>query len=129
MANRCCGKTSLDVAELDSLFQRSQRVPFWNELLADKPFIAGGGNGFHHGGVVKLLSFVDLISAWVAAGMVVTDILMVLLDCANHVTFHDLHMINIVEELEPIGANAFADLNAPGSVVGHIIFVVHFAVE
>ena len=51
------------------------------------------------------------------------------LDRGDQVALHDLHVIDVVEQLEPLGADAAADLDAPGGVVALVVLVVHLAVE
>ena len=47
----------------------------------------------------------------------------------DHVPFHDLHVVDVVEQLESLRADALAKLHAPGGMVAHVISVVHLAVE
>ena len=54
---------------------------------------------------------------------------MIFADRADHIAFHDLHVVDIVEQLEVFGADAFDQLDTPASVVAHVILVIHLAVE
>ena len=58
------------------------------------------GDGLGDGSVVQLLGVVDLVPAGVAAGVVVAVVLAVRLDRADHVPLHDLHVVDVVEQLE-----------------------------
>ena len=55
-----------------------------------------GGNRF----VVQLLCVVQLVAAGVAAGVKVGDVANVVTNRANHVALHDLHVIDVVQQLE-----------------------------
>ena len=48
---------------------------------------------------------------------------------ANHVAFHDLHVVDVVEQLEPRRADFLHELDAPGRVIAHVVVVIHLAVE
>src|SRR5580704_15897945 len=50
-------------------------------------------------------------------------------DRADHVPFHDLHMIDVVKQLHPSGTNRLADLDTPGGMICLIVRMVHFAVQ
>lgn len=61
--------------------------------------------------------------------MVMAEVLVIFADGIADVAIHDLHMENIVEELEALGADAFDEFDAPGSMVALIIGMGAFAVE
>ena len=48
---------------------------------------------------------------------------------AWHVAFHDLGMVDVVQDLHVGRADPRADLDAPGHVVEHVALVVDLAVE
>ena len=105
--------------------QRLQRVgPLGDELLGHEALVAGLDDGLHDGRVVDLLRLVDLVAARHAAGVEVGDVLDVLLDRGDQVAFHDLHVVDVVEQLEPLGADLLAHLDAPGRVVALVVLVV-----
>ena len=79
--------------------------------------------------VVELLSVVDFVPAGVAAGVVVAVEVAVRLDGPDHVAFHDLHVVDVVEQLEVARPDALHQLDAPGRVVAHVVLVVDLAVE
>ena len=87
----------------------------------------GFDNGLHHRWIIEFLRVVDFVAARNTAGVIMGDIgaaasmifLFVTFDCADHVTFHDLHVINIVEQFESLGTDPFAQLN-PQAVWSHI---------
>ena len=57
------------------------------------------------------------------------DVLDIVPDGADHVALHDLHMVDVVEQFEPIRTDAFAKLDTPSRVVALVILVIHLAVE
>ena len=61
--------------------------------------------------------------------MEMRQILKVVADGSDDVAFHNLHMVNVVQEFDARRIYPFHHANAPDSVIAHIIFVVHFAVE
>ena len=64
-----------------------------------------------------------------AAGVVVGDVGMELLNRRDHVSFHDLHVVDVVEQLEVLRADPLAQFDTPYSVVAHVVRVVDLAVE
>jgi RNA polymerase sigma-70 factor (ECF subfamily) len=122
--------SQLHVADLDALLERSKRVrAFGNKFLGAEPFEARIDDGFHHGRVIDFLALVNFAAAGHAARVIMGDVLMIRADGGDHVAFHDLHVIDVVEQLEALRADAFDQLNSPGRVVAHVIVVVMFAVE
>ena len=61
--------------------------------------------------------------------MEVIYILDVIRDCADQVTFHYLHMINIIEQSYSRRIDALADFHSPCSMVALVIRVIHLAVK
>lgn len=66
-------------------------------FLADVAAEARVFDGFANGGVVEFLGGVKFMPAGDSSGVIVGDVLVVGLDGANDITFHDLHVVNIVE--------------------------------
>ena len=64
-----------------------------------------------------------------AAGVIVRDELPVVADRADHVAFHDLHVVNVVEQFESFGADPLDQLDSPRCVVAHVILVIDLAVQ
>src|SRR3712207_1105634 len=79
--------------------------------------------------VGDLLRTIGLVSARVPRDVVVAEGVVVGLDGANEVPFHDLHVIDVVEEPHSRRGHALDDLQPPGSVVALIVWVVDLAVE
>src|SRR4051812_18862823 len=89
-------------AELDRLVQAGQGVADRDELVGHEALEADAGDGPGDGLVVQLLGLVELVAARVAAGVVVAEGVVVLLDRADHVAFHDLHVVDVIEQLEVV---------------------------
>ena len=118
------------VADADCLFERSDGVGAGgDEFLGDVAFEAGLDDGFHDRGVVEFLRFVDLVAAGDAAGVVVGEVLVLAFDRGDDVALHDLHVVDVVEQLEIGGADLLAQLDAPRAFVALVIGMVHPAVE
>ena len=56
-------------------------------------------------------------------------VLMVLLDRVAHVAVHDLHVENVIEQFEPLGAETLHQFDTPRRVVALVVFVAALAVE
>src|SRR5699024_1406423 len=109
---------------------RSQFVSaFRHKLLCHKAFKARFMYRFHNSGIVQLLCFVDLITARHTAGMVVSEVGMVILYGTDNISFHDLHMVDIIEQLKAVRPDSFGKPYAPGGMIALIIRVIYFAVE
>ena len=63
----------LNIAEVNCLAQRGQRVLAGNKFMRDKPGEPGGHDTAHHTGPIDLLCIVEFMPAWDAAGMEVTQ--------------------------------------------------------
>src|SRR5688500_12677419 len=61
--------------------------------------------------------------------MIMANVIFVILDCADHIAFHDLHMVNVIEKFEMITSDLIDKFNTPGSIVTLIIEMIDFAVE
>src|SRR5919199_6221002 len=119
----------IDVAEGESSFERRGRGTLRNQLLPDEACIAGGGDGAYDRGITQLLGLVKLVPARIAGSMVMADAVMMRANGADDITFHDLHVINIVEQLDTWGIDHSDDLSTPVCVVALVITVIHLAVE
>ena len=58
-----------------------------------------------------------------------SDVFDVLLNGPDDVALHDLHVVNVIQQLHSRRIHPFAKLNAPRGVVTHITGVIDFAVE
>ena len=79
--------------------------------------------------IIQFLRLVNFRAARHAAGVVVVEVLMVLADGVAHVAVHDLHVVNVVEQLEPLGTDALDQFHAPRHMIALIILVIALAVQ
>src|SRR5688572_21528378 len=100
-----------------------------HKLLRDEAFETGVYDGLDHGRVMDFLRLINLTASWHAAGMVMRDIGMMLLDRCDHVSLHNLHVVNVVQQLKPFGADLFGKFNPPRRMIALVIPVIHFAVQ
>lgn len=97
--------------------------------MRDVPAEAQPGDGFGDKAVIELLRIVNLMAARISSGVEMTQPWNIVLDGAADVAFHNLEVINIVEQLDTRRVHALAYIDAPGGVIAHVILVIHFAVE
>src|SRR5688572_13747122 len=69
------------------------------------------------------------MSARHAAGMEVGDVLPVVTDGPDDVPLHDLHMVDVVEELHPRRAHPPHHRYAERGVISLVVWVIHLAVQ
>src|SRR5215510_13104544 len=118
-----------NVTDLICLFEGGEWIAFRNEFLRDESSELQVGDRLHHPLVVQLLRVVDLVAARDAAGMKVGDVLDVRLDRGDHIAFHDLHMVDVVQDLQSRRRDALHHLRGPRGVVGMVVLVIDLAVQ
>src|SRR5262249_44571526 len=64
-----------------------------------------------------------------ATRVIMAEILVLILDGADDIALHDLHVVDVVEELEMGRTDFLADLDTPRGMVAHVIAVINLAVE
>src|ERR1035437_2864751 len=89
------------VAQVKRLLEACNRISRRDEFLPDKALVAGSGDGTHDGRIVELLFGADFMPSMIAAGVIVCNHLGVSLDGADNIAFHYLHVVDIVEQLDP----------------------------
>jgi len=97
--------------------------------VGEEALVAGVGYGLCDCVPVDFLGVVDLIASGIAAGVEVADEGDVFGDGADEIAFHNLHVIDVVEQFDSRRADALHQLDSPCAVVGHVVLVVHLAVE
>ena len=102
---------------------------FGTNSCADESGEARVGDRLHHATVVQLLRVVDLGAAGHAAGVIVRDVLRVGANRRDDVAFHDLHVVDVVQQLEARRRDALHDLHGPRRVVGLVVLVIDLAVQ
>src|SRR5467141_88433 len=129
MVHLCSSGSGLDVAEVGGLAEGGKGVAGGDELVGDVAAEVGGGDAAHYAVPLDFLGGVEFVAAGDAAGVEVGDPIDIFLDGADQVTFHDLHVIDVVEQLDAWRINGLDDLHSPSGVVAHVVFVVALAVE
>ncbi len=128
-----CGALGLHIAHFGGVPEGGGFVvPVGDELLRYEVVEACGENGAHYRGVVNFLRVVEFAAAGVAGGVVVADVFLVFADVADDVAVHDLHVINVEQQLEVRRANLLDGLDAKLDIVAliagvtlHRVAVVH----
>src|SRR5687768_5665176 len=87
-----------DIAEHHRFAQRGQRIELRNEFVREVYGKTGVDGGPADGRPLQLLRVVELVSDRHAAGVIVRDVLVMLLDGADLVACHDLHVVDVVEQ-------------------------------
>src|ERR1700674_781103 len=129
MVHLCSWRSGLDVAEVGGLAEGGERVAGGDEFVGDVAAEVGGGDAAHQPVPWDFLGGVECVAAGNAAGVEVGDPIDIFLDGADQVTFHDLHVIDVEEELDAGRVDGLDDLYSPGGVVAHIVVVVDLAIE
>src|SRR6266853_2793506 len=91
------GMRPLDVAGVGSLAKRGERVARGHKLVGDVAAIFGGGDAAHDSIPLHFLGAVELVAARNAASVEVTDPVDIFLDGPDQISFHDLHVVDVVE--------------------------------
>src|SRR5690606_25759996 len=91
-----------DITNLHTLFQRSQRVTLGNKLLPHKTGKTSFVNSLHDSRVIQLLCFVNFVSAWYTSRMIMTYILVIFSDSSDDISFHNLHVVNIIKQFNTL---------------------------
>src|ERR1700751_4125262 len=115
----------LDVAEVGGFTQGGQGVALGEEFVRDVTFVAGGDNAAHHAVPLHFLSTVEFVATGDAAGVEVAHPLNVFLHGANQITFHDLHVVDVVKELDVGRVDGRDHFDTPGRVVAHVVVMIH----
>src|SRR5258708_2067310 len=90
---------------------------------------SGVGDAPHHAVPLHFLGTVEFMAAGPAAGVKVPDPLDILSDGGDQIAFHDLHVVDVVEQLHVRRIYFLHYAHSPTRVVTHVIVVVAFAVE
>src|ERR1035441_1543867 len=125
------GPSYLHGEDFDCLLEAGRRVASLSGrvFVAHVPGEIQVGDGLGDEPVVQFLRLVDFLAPRIAAGVEVPDPLYVVADIAHDIAVHDLGVIDIVEDLDARRVDALDDVDAPGDVVEHVVFVVDLAVE
>src|SRR6266567_4284313 len=122
-------KCDLDVAEIGGLAQGRERVARRDKLVSHVAAEVGGRDSAHDAVPLDFLGAVEFVAAGNAASVEVSDPIDVFLNGADQIAFHDLHVIDVEEELDAGRVDGLDNLNAPSGVVAHVVVVVDLAIE
>jgi hypothetical protein len=103
------------------------RIPFGNKLMANESFIAGRLDRGIDGGIVNFLVLIRLTPAGISRRVVVGKIGMVLLDRADDIALHYLHVVNIIEQPDRGRIDLLDELHAPTRVIALVTGMIDFA--
>ena len=89
------------IAQLHGLFQPRERVTRRNEFLPDVARVADVDQLLHDRGIVHFLILVEFATSGNACRVNVPDDVLVLLDAADDVAVHELHVVDVEQQLDP----------------------------
>src|SRR5687768_14267975 len=118
-----------DGAEFYRFRQRRARVLRRDEFLRDITLESGLGDRARDCRIVELLRGVYLVPSRHAGSVIVTDVLVIVADGANDIPFHDLHVVDVVQQLETIGADFLRQRDAPRRTIALVVRMIDPGVE
>ena len=74
-------------------------IAFGDEFVTDIEIIIGLCNRLYHSRIVDLLFIVEVIAARVSSRMEMSDLLNVFFDGSDEIALHNLHVVDVVEQL------------------------------
>ena len=80
--------------------QRSERIAGGDEFVGHVPAEVRGGDAAHYSVPLDFLSTVEFVAAGYASGVEVSNPIDVFLNGADEIAFHDLHVIDVEEQLD-----------------------------
>ena len=89
----------------------------------------GRCNRSRYGWVIQLLLIVKFIPPGIPPGMVVPKVVVIFSNGTNDIPFHDLHVIDVIQELEVVGAYLLHQFNTPGRIVAHVVRMIDSAIQ
>src|SRR6185369_8741737 len=103
----------------EALLEALDRIPPWprSVLVCDEARVSGFGDGVGDKAVVQFLCVVDLLPRRHAGDVDVTDVIEILAKIADDIAVHDLHVIDVVDDLHARRADLLADLPTPIEVI------------
>lgn len=113
-----------DVADFGSVPQGLYGVlPGGNEFLSHKPRIACIDDRLHDRWIVDLLQVIEFPATGISGCVVVADQVMVLLNAANDITVHDLHMVDVEEQPEVWGVHSADQVKTSFHIISKVSWV------
>ena len=96
-----------------------------NELVAHEAGVTGSGEGAGNGGIIELLVRPQFVSSGDTGGMEVSEAIDIFADGGDDISLHDLHVVDVVEELEARMADLLAEGDPPVGVVALVVGVIN----
>jgi len=112
------------IADRKRLVERGDGIAFGPEFVSDIIGVIGGRDCPTNTRVIHFLRVIQVIAARVARGVKVADPFDVFPDRADHIAFHDLHVVDVVKQFDARAVNPFADGHAPGGMIALITGVI-----
>src|SRR5688500_6195629 len=109
--------------------QRRARVLRRDEFLRDITLEPGLGDRARDCRIVELLRGIYLVPSRHAGSVIVTDVVVIVADGPNDIAFHDLHVVDVVQQLETIGADFLRQRDAPRRTVALVVRMIDPGVE
>ena len=97
--------------------------------MADITCITGCRQGPGNGGVVELLIDPQFVPARDPCGVKVGEIINISADSRDHISLHDLHVVDVIEELEAGMANLPAEVHTPVGIVTLVVRVIYLRIQ
>ena len=111
------------------MFQSGDRIALGFEFVADVEIVTGLRNGAADPGIVELLRVVQIVASRIAGGVEVADPADVFTEGPDHVAFHDLHVVDVVQEFDARAVHLLTDCHAPCRVIILIAGMIHLGIE
>src|SRR5713101_7647656 len=93
------GLEALNVAEVDGLAQRCEWVAGGHELVRHIPMVISSGDAPHDAIPLHFLGAIQLVPMRNSTGVEVAEPVNIFLDGADQVPFHDLHVVDVVQQI------------------------------
>src|ERR1700747_792811 len=110
----------LDVAQVNGFPQRRQWIARGNELVGHVAREVEIGDSPHHPLPLDSWGCVEFVTSGTPSGMEVPKPLYVGANGVDEIPFHDLHVVDVVEQLDARRVYLADNAHAPGGVVAHV---------
>ena len=97
--------------------------------MSNESAVPRGDNRPHDRWVIQLLLRIQRTATRHTSRVIVKNPRRSFLDGSDHVTIHDLHVINIKQQTKSMVIHRFTKLKTPSGMVAHVIFVINARVE
>src|SRR6266571_9023593 len=111
----------LYITQVRCLLQRDQRIFRGHEFMRHVTLKPSVGDGPHHAVPPHFLRVIELMPPGHTTGMKVSNPLQVLADRIDEIAFHNLHVVDVIQQLHVRRIYFLHHTHAPGRVVAHVI--------